>query len=521
MRTPRDRRESTQVDFYPEEQECPACQYTLKERYHKQRWVIRLDQHVKVVSHFLECGNTACTRQAVVYRPQQEDALALRGYSFGLDVVARIGELRYRHNLSITKIRDQLQTESHLSISLKEVALLCEVFLALVTTVAHQDEELIGPLRTLDGIVLAIDGVQPEKSHETLYILRDVCSGRVLVAKTLLSSATGEIEALIEEVLSLGLPIVGVISDKQESICLAVHHKLPTVPHQICQYHYLKDVAQPVCEADRHVKKELKKKIRGIRDLERQAENSPSKEAQVVADYCLAIRTVMRDDGKYPLEPPGVQLYQKLQLIAASVERVMAAHPSALLKRLARMLSVLNVFQKEFEQLVILFSWIHQIAHLLTAETSFEEAQSQLLTFVHELKQSGLPTELLRVVTYMEKITIAFAPHLFEYLKQPLLPRTNNELELFIGRLKKSRRHITGRKNTQEFILREGSFVALLFGLPETNNWVDAFARLNANDFHQILNLLRQTEKRRKCWYTRRDLGAYLTALEQPWGLHE
>jgi hypothetical protein len=213
----------------------------------------------------------------------------------------------------------------------------------------------------------------------------------------------------------------------------------------------------------------------------------------------------MRDDGKYPLEPPGVPLYQKLQLITASVERVMAAHPSALLKRLSRLLSVLNVFQKEFEQLVILFSWIHQIAHLLKAQTSFEEAQSQLLTFVHELQQSGLPTELLRVVTYIEKITIAFAPQLFEYLKPPLLPRTNNDLELFLGRLKKSRRHITGRKNTQEFILREGSFVAMLFGLPETNNWVDAFARLNANDFHRILNLLRQTEKRRKCWHTRRD----------------
>jgi hypothetical protein len=69
MRTPRDRRESTQVDCYPEAQECPAGQYTLKERYPKQRWVIRLDQHVNVVSHFLECGNTACPRQAVVYRP--------------------------------------------------------------------------------------------------------------------------------------------------------------------------------------------------------------------------------------------------------------------------------------------------------------------------------------------------------------------------------------------------------------------------------------------------------------------
>jgi hypothetical protein len=104
------------------------------------------------------------------------------------------------------------------------------------------------------------------------------------VAKTRLSSATPEIELLIEEVLGLGLPIVGVISDKQESICWAVQHKLPTVPHQICQFHDLKDVAQPVCEADRHVKKELKKTIRGIRALARQAENSPSKEAQVVAD---------------------------------------------------------------------------------------------------------------------------------------------------------------------------------------------------------------------------------------------
>ena len=339
MRTPRKRGQSQQLDVYPQRQECPECHQTMHERYHKQRWIVRLDQHVKVVSHFLECTNTACTRQAVVYRPQQEDALALRGYTFGLDVVARIGELRYRDNLSISKIREQLQAESPLSISLKEVALLCEVFLALVTTVVQHDEELIAQLQTSGGIILAIDGVQPEKSHETLYILRDVCSGRVLVAKTLLSSATSEIEQLIEEVLGLGLPIVGVISDKQESICLAVQHKFPTVPHQICQYHYLKDVAQPVCEADRHVKKELKKKVRGVRDVERQAEQSLTKEAQVVADYCLAIRTVMRDDGKYPLEPPGVQLYQKLQLIAASVERVRAVQPSALLKRLSRMLS--------------------------------------------------------------------------------------------------------------------------------------------------------------------------------------
>jgi hypothetical protein len=78
---------------------------------------------------------------------------------------------------------------------------------------------------------------------------------------------------------------MGVISDTQESICLAVQRKLPTVPHQICQDPYLTDVAQPVSAADRHFKKELKKKVRGIRDLERQAEQSLTTEAQVVVDY--------------------------------------------------------------------------------------------------------------------------------------------------------------------------------------------------------------------------------------------
>lgn len=133
--------------------------------------------------------------------------------------MARIGELRYRDNLSVSKIRAQLQTASPLSISVKAVALLCEVVLAWVTTVARQEQGLVEQLRTVGRIILAMEGVQPEKSHEPLYILRDVCSGRVFVAKMRLSSATPDIEPLIEEVLGLGFPIVGVISDTQESMC--------------------------------------------------------------------------------------------------------------------------------------------------------------------------------------------------------------------------------------------------------------------------------------------------------------
>jgi len=201
LRTPRDRRESTQVDVYPPTPECPACHQPLTERYHQPRWIRQREPQLKVVSHFLECSNTDCARLAVVYRPHQADTLALRGYTFGLDVVARSGERRYREHLSITKMRGQLKPDSNRSISIQEVAVLCEVFLAFVTTVAHQDPALIAPLRLLAGIVLAIAGVQPEHSHETRSIVREVRSGRGWVAKTLLSSATAEMAQLIDEVL--------------------------------------------------------------------------------------------------------------------------------------------------------------------------------------------------------------------------------------------------------------------------------------------------------------------------------
>ena len=185
------------------------------------------------------------------------------------------------------------------------------------------------------------------------------------------------------------------------------------------------------------------------------------------------------------------------------------------------MLAISNLFHKEFEQLVMLFRWMYHIAHLLNAETSSEEAQSQLLTYVTNLRQGCSYDTLLNVVAYIEQSPVAFTPQLFEYLKQPLLPQTNNELELFMGRLKKSRRHSTGRKNTQDFMLREGSFVARLFGLPHTHPWVDAFPNVNRNDFRHTLHLLRQTQKRSQCWHARHDLAAYLASLEQPWEPHE
>jgi hypothetical protein len=94
------------------------------------------------------------------------------------------------------------------------------------------------------------------------------------------------------------------------------------VPHQLCQFHYLREAARPIFEADRHAKKELKKHVRGVRPSERAVEGRDDPEARVVRGYCAAVRSALTDDGRPPLAASGLRLRDRLEAVAASLDRL-------------------------------------------------------------------------------------------------------------------------------------------------------------------------------------------------------
>jgi hypothetical protein len=80
--------------------------------------------------------------------------------------------------------------------------------------------------------------------------------------------------------------------------------------------HYLREAARPVYEADRHAKKDLKKRVRGIRKIERQAEkeaeaDEDDEEAEIVRGYGAAVRAALTDDGLPPLVASGLKLHAR------------------------------------------------------------------------------------------------------------------------------------------------------------------------------------------------------------------
>ena len=165
--------------------------------------------------------------------------------------------------------------------------------------------------------------MQPDVGHEVLWVLRDCLSGEVLLARSLLSSTQKDLAALLCEVTqALPVPIRGVISDGQKPIRKAVAQCLPGVPHQLCQFHYLREAATPIFEADRHAKTELKKLVRGVRPIERALEGQEDSESQAMHGYCLAVRSALTDDGRPPLSASGLKLHDRLTQIADSLARV-------------------------------------------------------------------------------------------------------------------------------------------------------------------------------------------------------
>jgi hypothetical protein len=201
-------------------------------------------------------------------------------------------------------------------------------------------------------IILCIDGLQPEKGHEALYVVRELTRRRVWFAAPLLSATDGEVRRLIAKAKqwaeSLGAPVGLWMSDKQGAFVTAIAAEFPDVPHRYCDNHFLRDLAKPVLEADSHAKVRMRKKVRGLRTIEqavlrrRKTETkgdlappipgaagtavNPSPAAAdlagaVALDYCAAVRGILSDDQGGPLHPPGLRMAKALNEVQESIHR--------------------------------------------------------------------------------------------------------------------------------------------------------------------------------------------------------
>jgi len=102
------------------------------------------------------------------------------------------------------------------------------------------------------------------------------------------------------------------------------------VPHQVCQFHALRDASQGAYAADKKIKtamrKQLQPKIRAVRkQLKKQIPKAEPEEAEQLAvldDYAAGILTALNTDGLQPFTYATVEAAQALEEVEASLQRL-------------------------------------------------------------------------------------------------------------------------------------------------------------------------------------------------------
>jgi len=298
------------VTLAPVRRTCSSCGGTLWNVYETQRTVTTLDDVCRLTLTVVRCHTAACSRYHQPYRPEEEGAWTLPHHEFGLDVIAYIGMLRYRQHRSVSEIHQAL-LDQHVAIAPRTVSHLLARYEELLALRLADHTRLNERLTEQGHVILALDGLQPHTHQDVLHPggtrLRDCLSGEVLLARSLDRAREADLAALLREVKqALPVPILAVVSDAQRSIRLAVQTILPDIPHQLCQYHYFKEAAKPIIAADRHAKTELKQYVRGVREIEGDLALRTDTTAATIRGYCLAVRSALSDDGKPPVQLPGL-----------------------------------------------------------------------------------------------------------------------------------------------------------------------------------------------------------------------
>jgi len=346
MRKPKQPRvysELTTHYFRPELTVCSTCQPRLRRHATvSERTVITLQGPLRLIHRSSRCPNAACATRLRSYRSAAADALALPSFTFGLDIVILVGHLRLTAHQTLDEVHHTLVERLApfaLTISRREVLYLFDAYCSLLQAAGSvaEDVQWRAQVDQHGGILLSIDGIQPDKGNETVYVVRDVLTGRVLAAENVTSSETAVIKRLLAPVVALDVPVIGAISDAQESLEQAIAELWPTIPHQTCQFHYLREAARPIHDADSStrtaMRKDIQNKVRETRaQLARhiqagQEATEPKTQQEVeqlcvLADYALSIQTALNLDGPAPFEYAGIEGYDALTQIETSLQEL-------------------------------------------------------------------------------------------------------------------------------------------------------------------------------------------------------
>jgi hypothetical protein len=230
----------------------------------------------------------------ITYLSAKAASLSLPGLTYGLDVLVRIGHQRDYKRMSFPQIGEALPV--HIRVSERHLRNLYSQYQALLACSERLDvDKLKAAAARYGGLILSVDGLEPEGGQPQLWVVREVLTDTLLAAGWLPRVDETTLKAFLAPVEALDLPWLASVSDKQSALIKALNATWLKLPHQYCQAHYLSNAVTPLYEANEHMKTQMRKQVRAaagatMREVQAQAKQKAIDDSPTLIATGLAVR---------------------------------------------------------------------------------------------------------------------------------------------------------------------------------------------------------------------------------------
>jgi hypothetical protein len=230
-------------------------------------------------------------------------------------------------------------------------------------------------------------------------------------------------------------------------------------------------LAQGMLEQDSHAKVQMRKKIRGLRTLEKETladldqpcspqcllnHEQRAYAAQIVFDYCAAVRGILNDNHGGPLTPPGWRMAQALDAICDVLEQTFQQPTTPISSKLRRLYRYIQkglaLYHQDSSQIAEYIETITRVWKTLdSSQGKLTERRAQFDRIRTQCAKSHEPINVT-----MSTVMKNFAPGLFVGSDDEELPGDNLDLERWIKRPKGHERHLHGHEHVGRRLVYEG-----------------------------------------------------------------
>lgn len=220
-----------------------------------------LEGDVYQVVNLYSCTNENCELNKVAFNPSPRFDYSNR--HFGADVFSLIAEEFLLYKQKPDQIHLRFTLKYRLDISIDTVRRIGDYILKLKAL--NIDEKTVELVKKQGFILLALDGQDPGGDAPSIWCFIDLCSNRILATRKFDSLDHETLRDTIEEITELyGVKIIGWVSDKQNVITKCHDTFYPEIPHQYCQYHFLRNIWNHLIALDSNIFLPLKKALNSL-----------------------------------------------------------------------------------------------------------------------------------------------------------------------------------------------------------------------------------------------------------------